>query len=58
LHFIESCECTIEDWECDYGFYHKIDGGPCVPIATLFEEDEYIDILKPPENCTDTYMKS
>ncbi|CAD8113365.1 unnamed protein product [Paramecium primaurelia] len=58
LQYIDSCECTIEDWECDYGFYHKIDGGPCVPIASLFEEDQYIDILKPPENCTGTYMKS
>ncbi|CAD8127468.1 unnamed protein product [Paramecium sonneborni] len=58
IHYIDSCECTIEDWECDYGFYRKVDGGPCVPIASLFEEDEYIDILKPPENCTGTYMKS
>jgi len=40
MMFIDVCECTVEDWECDYGFYRKIDGGPCVPIAILFEEDD------------------
>lgn len=40
MMFIDVCECTAEDWECDYGFYRKIDGGPCVPIAILFEEDD------------------
>lgn len=56
--YIESCPCIEDDWECDFGFYRKIEGGPCVPIAKDFEEDDEPDILKPPEKCRGTYSKS
>jgi len=29
--FIENCPCTAEDFECDYGYKRKIEGGECVP---------------------------
>jgi len=29
--FIEHCPCTEEDFECDYGYKRKIEGGECVP---------------------------
>ncbi|CAD8167582.1 unnamed protein product [Paramecium pentaurelia] len=56
--FIETCPCIEDDWECDFGFYRKIEGGPCVPIADKFEEDDTPDLLKPPVNCKQTYMKT
>jgi len=27
---LEHCECTEEDWECDYGYYRKDLNSPCV----------------------------
>ena len=56
--FVETCPCIEDDWECDYGFYRKIEGGPCVPLADNFEEDEVPDLLKPPKDCKNTYMKT
>ena len=41
----ENCECTEEDFECDYGYMRKVTGGPCVP-----DPDVQIDENKP---CTD-----
>lgn len=38
--FIESCPCVDDDWECDYGFFRQIEGGPCIPIA-----DKYLVVL-------------
>lgn len=32
--FVENCECTEEDWECDIGFERK-GKGPCIEIKTL-----------------------
>ncbi|KAM3137134.1 vacuolar protein sorting/targeting protein PEP1 [Paramecium bursaria] len=58
LYYIDRCNCTEEDWECDFGFYRKINGGKCVPIASMFEEDDYPDILKPPQNCSGNYTIS
>lgn len=57
-YFLETCPCIEDDWECDFGFYRKIEGGPCVPIADKFEEDDTPDLLKPPKDCKKTYMKT
>jgi len=32
----DKCACTSEDWECDYGYYRKIDGSDCVPLTSSF----------------------
>ena len=29
--FIEKCKCTEEDWECDFGYYRKLEGSECIP---------------------------
>jgi Sortilin, neurotensin receptor 3, C-terminal len=52
---VESCPCTEEDWECDFGFYKKIEGGECVPITEGFSNQV---LSKPPKNCKGTYRKS
>lgn len=31
LELVETCPCTEADWECDFGYYRKIDGGECIP---------------------------
>jgi len=41
------CECTEEDWTCDYG-YSRENNGPCVIDGSLTEE-EYAGIV--PTNC-------
>jgi hypothetical protein len=33
---VEPCPCSDEDWECDYGYYRKIDGGQCVLLTSTF----------------------
>ena len=33
----EKCACTQEDWECDLGYYRKIDGGECIPMTSSFK---------------------
>lgn len=32
----EPCACTEEDWECDYGYFRRIDGGDCIPLTSSF----------------------
>lgn len=56
-YFIETCECVEDDWECDFGFYRKIEGGPCVPISDAFEDD-MPDVFKPPEKCIGSWQKT
>lgn len=50
---VDFCPCSEEDWECDYGFYRKIDSNECVPISSEFEHR--INNFTEPENCTDFY---
>lgn len=52
--FIENCECTEEDWECDLGF-SRDKGGPCK--STSSKTQESID-YNPPQNCSDYYYVS
>ena len=33
---IEKCQCTEEDFECDFGYFRKVEGGDCVPLTTKF----------------------
>eukprot|EP01006_Ploeotia_vitrea_P035092 TRINITY_DN65833_c8_g1_i1.p1 TRINITY_DN65833_c8_g1~~TRINITY_DN65833_c8_g1_i1.p1 ORF type:complete len:891 (+),score=515.98 TRINITY_DN65833_c8_g1_i1:350-2674(+) len=42
---LDHCACTEEDFECDYGYYRKIDGGACVedPSVTKPEQTECRD---------------
>ena len=56
-YFIETCECVNDDWECDFGFYRKIEGGPCVSISDAFEDD-MPDVFKPPDKCIGTWQKT
>jgi len=44
--FLENCTCTEEDFECDYGFTRKVEGGPCVA-------DKDAVIPPPPTTCQD-----
>ena len=30
---MEKCECTEEDWECDLGYFRKVEGGDCTPLT-------------------------
>jgi len=43
--FIEHCPCTEEDFECDYGYKRKIEGGECVvdPDAKPLPEEKCKD---------------
>ncbi|KAL4463962.1 hypothetical protein ABPG74_005899 [Tetrahymena malaccensis] len=50
-----SCECTEEDFECDYGFTKDlIDETKCVPINAKFAKKRD----QPPLNCKDYYFVS
>ena len=49
--FIENCECTEEDWECDLG-YAREKSGPCKNINK--QEIDY----SPPANCSSYYFVS
>lgn len=49
--FIENCECTEEDWECDLG-YSREKSGPCKSLNK--QEIDY----SPPGNCSSYYYVS
>lgn len=49
--FIENCECTEEDWECDLG-YARDKSGPCKSLTK--QEIDY----NPPANCSAYYLVS
>ena len=36
IELVENCPCSEADWECDYGYYRKIDGGECIPQTSAF----------------------
>ena len=36
-HKLQPCNCTNNDWECDYGFFRSKEGDNCLPIS-----DKYI----------------
>jgi len=48
----ESCPCTEEDWECDYGFERKQENGPCVPMNSEYGIP-YTPV--PPKDCYGTF---
>jgi len=48
--FVKSCECTDEDWECDYG-YTRSGNGPCLPENDKIAASNGI----PPEQCDGVY---
>ena len=50
--FIENCECTEEDWECDLGYERK-DNGPCTEIKSLKSVNQ--KQIEEPENCSHYY---
>lgn len=50
---VDFCPCSEEDWECDYGFYRKMDTKECHPISAEFEHK--MNNFTEPENCTDFY---
>jgi len=49
--FIKHCECTEENWECDFGYYRKDNKGGCVPSVSNSTED----LFTPPEQCHGHY---
>lgn len=50
-NFIENCECTEEDWECDLG-YSREKSGPCKSLTK--QEIDY----SAPANCSSYYLVS
>jgi len=34
--FVDQCECTEEDWECDFGFYRSPVNDSCIPLNKTF----------------------
>lgn len=52
--FIESCECTHEDYECDKGYALSSDNETCVPIKQINE----LEANKPPTICEGYYKVS
>jgi len=45
---VTNCNCTVSDYECDYGFEKTISSGKCVSILDDEEEQMYIN-----EQCMD-----
>ena len=33
----EACECSEDDWECDFGFHKKLNEGECVPMSDKYK---------------------
>ena len=52
-NIVDFCPCSEEDWECDFGFYRKIETNECLPISSEFEHK--LNNFTEPENCTDFY---
>jgi len=56
---IEHCDCTEDDYECDFGFERAEPGGPCVLIKKSGKENDSKDksgfdlneMYTPPANC-------
>ncbi|GAB5370045.1 hypothetical protein AAMO2058_001458500 [Amorphochlora amoebiformis] len=48
---VEHCVCTEEDFECDYGFARKVQGGPCERVKTPENDDP----SAPPSDCSGFY---
>ena len=49
--FSHFCECTEDDWECDYGYERK-GNGPCLPTDEKVKDAAMI----PPEQCDSYYF--
>lgn len=45
----EHCPCTAEDYECDEGYYRKLEGGPCIRDMDVEPPQQ------PPEVCHSVY---
>jgi hypothetical protein len=49
----DRCNCTEEDWECDFGFHRENNlDGPCVPLSKKYEK--LLD-RTPPADCRYNY---
>jgi len=53
--YIDRCNCTEEDWECDFGYYRKKGNGTCVHISSEFDSKISAPTNEPPKNCKGTY---
>lgn len=52
---VGSCECTEEDYECDFGFIKDlVDDNKCVPMNPKFAKKNN----EPPAFCSDYYYVS
>lgn len=56
--YIDRCNCTEEDWECDFGYYRKKGNGTCVHISSEFDSKFTPPSEEPPKNCKNTYEVS
>lgn len=45
LRFVKNCECTEEDFECDYGYYRE-GNGECKPTGQVGLEPECVEGVK------------
>ena len=59
---VEHCNCTEDDYECDFGFARGGPGEPCVSIKKNSNSDnsgnELIEMYTPPANCQGYYKVS
>jgi hypothetical protein len=52
---VKHCDCSDDDYECDYGFARSYLSDPCTPINGNLHN---INDHAPPENCHNTYTIS
>lgn len=52
---VTSCECTREDWECEFGYQLDEDTDECKPISERFDRQRR-EKQKIPPNCQGHYV--
>jgi hypothetical protein len=55
---VENCQCSEEDFECDFGYFRSAPGEPCIKSNQNESLPNGLDVQKPPENCRGTYTIS
>ena len=51
MNYVKDCPCTENDYECDVGFFRKIDGGPCTRSEFGSSKEVVKASGQPPANC-------
>jgi Sortilin, neurotensin receptor 3,/Sortilin, neurotensin receptor 3, C-terminal len=58
---VEHCDCTEDDYECDFGFARAAPGEPCVSLkkhSGTAGKDDNAEMYTPPANCQGYYKIS